>query len=198
MQSEHKDFIATYDGVFPEGFCEHLISEFERYAEQGAGVDRQDGEGALRHIKDDHQIFLNGRNLEFEPFEGQRVVDVFFQGLQACFDEYSKKYSVLQSDAMSTRTMKFQRTSPGGGYHIFHCEQGSGDSNNRGLVYMLYLNPLSPEQCGETEFVYQQKRIAPKGNTMVLWPAAFTHAHRGNPVYADGIKYIVTGWFKYE
>jgi hypothetical protein len=33
---------------------------------------------------------------------------------------------------------------------------------------------------------------------MLLWPASFTHAQRGNPVYGDAAKYIVTGWFKYE
>jgi hypothetical protein len=63
---------------------------------------------------------------------------------------------------------------------------------------MLYLNSLPPEANGETEFLYQQRRINPVENTMVLWPAAFTHAHRGNPVYGDHTKYIVTGWFYHE
>jgi len=33
---------------------------------------------------------------------------------------------------------------------------------------------------------------------MLLWPATFTHAHRGNPVLGEQSKYIVTGWFYYE
>lgn len=192
------DFIETYSNVFPDRFCEHLIAEFDRYASQGAGANRQESEGAKRHIKDDHQIFLNGRNLDFEPFNGEPVMDVFMRGLQYCYDQYAQKYSALQDGAVWSRAMKLQRTSEGGGYHVFHCEQGNGDHAGRAVVYMLYLNTLAPEQNGETEFLNQQRRIAPVENTMVLWPAAFTHAHRGNPVYAGGEKYIVTGWFRYE
>lgn len=94
--------------------------------------------------------------------------------------------------------MKMQKTTSGGGYHIWHAEQGDGPHANRGLVYSLYLNTLPEGANGETEFLYQQKRIPPKENTMIIWPAGFTHAHRGNPVYGDAAKYIVTGWFYYE
>ena len=94
--------------------------------------------------------------------------------------------------------MKMQKTSTGGGYHVWHGEQGNGEQAGRGLVYMLYLNDLPKEANGETEFLYQQRRINPVGNTMVIWPAAFTHAHRGNPVYGDNHKYIITGWFYHE
>ena len=59
---------------------------------------------------------------------------------------------------------------------------------------MLYLNSLEPDNAGETEFLYQQKRIAPKENTMIIWPAAYTHTHRGNPVH-NAYKYVITGWF---
>ena len=94
--------------------------------------------------------------------------------------------------------MKMQRTSPGGGYHVWHGEQGNGDHAERVLVYMLYLNSLETEEAGETEFLYQQLRIKPTENMMVLWPASFTHAHRGNTVFGQHSKYIVTGWFYYE
>jgi hypothetical protein len=63
---------------------------------------------------------------------------------------------------------------------------------------MLYLNALPSGANGETEFLYQQRRINPTKNTMVLWPAGFTHPHRGNPVYGDVSKYIATGWFYHE
>jgi hypothetical protein len=94
--------------------------------------------------------------------------------------------------------MKMQRTSPGGGYHVWHGEQGNNARAERVLVYMLYLNTLEPDAAGETEFLYQQKRLRPQENTMILWPAAYTHAHRGNVVHGDKDKYIVTGWFYYE
>ena len=198
MSVEYKDFIGVFSDVYPEGFCEHLISEFDRNQILGAGTTRQNGEGTDKHFKNDYQIFCNGKNIHFEPFDGRKTVDLFFSGLQQCFEEYSNEYSVIKNNNVRCDHMKMQKTSKGGGYHIWHGEQGNGEQANRGLVYMLYLNTLPPESNGETEFLYQQRRINPVGNTMVLWPAAFTHAHRGNPVYGDTTKYIVTGWFYHE
>jgi hypothetical protein len=63
---------------------------------------------------------------------------------------------------------------------------------------MLYLNTLTAEEAGETEFLYQQRRLRPEENTMVIWPATFTHTHRGNAVFGERSKYIVTGWFYYD
>ena len=93
--------------------------------------------------------------------------------------------------------MKMQRTGPGGGYHVWHGEQGPGTHANRAVVYMLYLNDLDGEG-GETEFLYQKMRVKPEENLMLVWPASFTHAHRGNPVLGETHKYIVTGWFYYD
>jgi hypothetical protein len=198
MKTDYKDFIGVFSEVYPERFCAHLIAEFDRNQTLGAGTDRQNGEGADKHIKEDHQIVSNGKNINFEDFEDQRTIDVFFKGLQHCFKAYSNEFSVLKNLKINCNTLKMQKTTTGGGYHVWHGEQGNGDQANRGLVYTLYLNDLPSEANGETEFLYQQRRINPVENTMVLWPAAFTHAHRGNPVYGNNSKYIVTGWFYHE
>jgi hypothetical protein len=123
---------------------------------------------------------------------------MFFQGLQQCYDAYIEQFSLLKDDKITGTAMKMQRTDPGGGYHVWHGEQGNGDNAERVLVYMLYLNTLTSEEAGETEFLYQQRRLQPTENTMVIWPATFTHAHRGNTVFGERSKYIVTGWFYYE
>jgi len=198
MNKEYQDFIGLFTDVYPEGFCQHLITEFDRHRTLGAGTDRQNGEGSPKHNKNDYQICSNGKNLNFESFDNQNTVDFFFRGLQHCFDEYSNEFSVLKDIKINSNNMKMQKTSSGGGYHVWHGEQGNGEQASRGLVYMLYLNTLPTEANGETEFLYQQRRINPVENTMVIWPAAFTHAHRGNPVYGENNKYIVTGWFYHE
>ena len=198
MKYEIQDFIGVFSDVYPEGFCEHLISEFDRNESLGVGSNRKDSEGANKHLKNDYQIFSNGKNINFEEFKEKNTVDMFFKGLQHCFQAYSSEISVIKDNDIRCNNMKMQKTSSGGGYHVWHGEQGNGDSARRGLVYMLYLNTLPLEANGETEFLYQQRRINPVENTMVLWPAAFTHAHRGNPVYGDNTKYIVTGWFYHE
>lgn len=197
MNIEYKDFIGVFTDVFPEGFCEHMVSEFERFNSIGAGNSRQKSEDISKLLKTDTQIF-NGNNLDFLPFNERNTIDIFFDGLQKCFLAYSNEYAALKDIQISCKNMKLQRTSSGEGYHLWHSEQGNDRNSNRGLVYMLYLNTLPLEANGETEFLYQQRRISPVGNTMVLWPAAFTHTHRGNPVYGDNCKYIITGWFYHE
>jgi len=198
MKVEHKDFIATYTGVYPDGYCQHLINEFERLANNGAGSNRQNSEKAPSHIKNDYQIMLNIGVHDAGKFEGKDPIDMFFNGLQACYEDYTNNFSVLKEAKIRGTVMKMQRTDPGGGYHIWHGEQGNGKASERVLVYMLYLNSLKPESAGETEFLYQRTRLNPVENTMVLWPAAYTHAHRGNTVFGNTSKYIVTGWFFYD
>lgn len=199
MSTEYFEHIALFKDVYPEGYCQHLISEFERLESGGAGSNRQDGEGVLRHKKDDYQIFANLRNHDLLKFNNQDSCDLFFDGLQKCYDEYTARYSVLkESGNIRATSMKMQRTGPGGGYHLWHAEQNGGQTSNRVVVYMLYLNSLNTEDGAETEFLYQKKRFNPTENTMVIWPAAYTHAHRGNPVLGSTHKYIVTGWFYYD
>ncbi len=198
MSVEYKDFIGIYRNVYPEGYCKHLIAEFERLVESGAGSNRQRGEGALKHRKNDMQLELNFGAHTAAGFGERSAKDMFFDGLQRCYDAYTEEFSVLRDGKITGTAMKMQRTSPGGGYHVWHGEQGNGVHAERVLVYMLYLNTLGEADGGETEFLYQRTRIRPEENVMVVWPAAFTHAHRGNTVLGDQSKYIVTGWFYYE
>lgn len=198
MNAEYKDFIAIYRGVYPEGYCQHLISEFERLVSNGAGYSRQKGEGSPKHRKNDLQLGLNFGIHNVAWFKKDDAIKMFFDGLQKCYDEYTEQFSILKDGKITGTAMKMQRTDPGGGYHMWHAEQGNGDHAERVLVYMLYLNTLAQEEAGETEFLYQQRRVQPEENTVVIWPATFTHAHRGNTVFGERSKYIVTGWFYYE
>lgn len=196
---EHKDFIGYYRNLYPTGYCEHLINEFNRLEEGGVGSNRQRSENVDRHRKDDYQISIELRNHNLKLFNDKDSCDLFFHGLQVCYDNYSEKYSVLRDNGKIRATvMKMQRTSPGGGYHIWHGEQGPGSNSNRAVVYMVYLNSFEDGDGGETEFLYQRTRIRPEENLMLLWPASYTHAHRGNPVLSDKYKYIITGWFYYD
>jgi hypothetical protein len=198
MNAQYNGFIGIYDNVYLDGYCEHLISEFDRLETAGAGANRIQSEGARRHIKNDYQIGLSLKGHDVIPFDGRNPVDVFFDGLQHCYEDYVSNFSSLIDGKIRATTMKMQRTGPGGGYHVWHSEQGNGEHANRVLVYMLYLNTLTPEQAGETEFLYQKERYNPTANQMILWPASYTHTHRGNTVFGDKSKYIVTGWFYYD
>jgi hypothetical protein len=193
MNTRYHEFIGMYDNVFPDGFCSHMIEEFERLLNRGMCGNRQDFEGSRKYQKQDNFYFLNIKNHSFSNFNNVSVIDIFTTGLQNCFDEYLNEYDILKDIPLHSTKIKIQKTIPGGGYHIWHCEQNQGDMANRALVYSAYLNTI--EEAGETEFLYQRIRIPPKENTMIIWPAGFTHTHRGNVVHGDKSKYIITGWF---
>ena len=61
------------------------------------------------------------------------------------------------------------------------------------LLIALFLNDV--DEGGELEFLHQGIRIKPRKGDFVVWPAYFTHLHRGNPPLKDE-KWIVTGWFE--
>lgn len=193
MNIQYHEFIGMYDNVFPDGFCSHMIQDFERLLNKGMCTNRQNSEGARKHQKNDSFYFMNVNHNSFTHFNGKTVVEIFTEGLQNCFDEYTNEYDILQDISLHSTIMKMQKTDPGGGYHIWHSEQGNDDMAARCLVYSAYLNTI--EDAGETEFLYQKVRIPPKENTLIIWPAAFTHTHRGNVVYGNKSKYIITGWF---
>ena len=198
MKQNYNGFIGVYDNVYPDGYCQHLISEFDRLQNNGAGFNRIKSENAKRHIKNDHQIEMSFRFHAIEKFNNLNTVDLFFEGLQECYEDYLSMFSTLCEGSIRATAMKAQKTDPGGGFHLWHGEQGPGVHANRVLVYMLYLNTLEPHEAGETEFLYQRERYNPIENRMLIWPAAYTHTHRGNAVFGDRSKYIITGWFYYD
>ena len=60
---------------------------------------------------------------------------------------------------------------------------------------MIYLNDVT--DGGYTEFPNQGKRFQPRAGDLLIWPAFFTHPHRGIASKTQ-TKYIVTGWYDYQ
>ena len=87
----------------------------------------------------------------------------------------------------------------GGGYPYWHCElyprDAHGETLHRHLLWTLYLN--DGFGAGETEFLFQQRRIAPRTGSLLLAPTAFTHTHRGNRP-EGGDKFIATSWILFQ
>jgi hypothetical protein len=196
METKYIDFIGMYKNTFPDGFCTHLINEFERLLISGVCNNRQDTENVTKTKKEDYHYFMNIKSNQMSSFNGESVIDIFVNGLQKSFDDYMNEFDILQDYNLRCTSLKMQKTEPGAGYHIWHSEQGPDSNASRCLVYIAYLNDI--DEAGETEFLYQKLRISPKENTIVIWPAAFTHTHRGNVVHGNKSKYIVTGWFYIE
>ncbi|WP_141696936.1 2OG-Fe(II) oxygenase, partial [Xanthomonas translucens] len=86
-----------------------------------------------------------------------------------------------------------------GGYPYWHCElyprDPGAETLHRHLLWTLYLN--DDFQDGETEFLFQQRKIAPRAGSLLIAPTAFTHTHRGNRPQG-GDKFIATSWILFQ
>jgi hypothetical protein len=123
------------------------------------------------------------------------LLPVFNNNFWPCYELFANKYDALKnSGSHNNYAWKVQKTEVSQGYHAWHYEADCLENSRRVLAWILYLNDI--EDGGETEFLYQAKRVKPKAGTLVIWPASFTHVHRGNPPLSN-TKYIVTGWVEF-
>ena len=195
LNSKYIDFIGMYENILPDGFCNFLIKEFDRILDSGCGSNRQENGEGLKIQKEDSFFNLSLKTHGVANFNGDSCPRIVLDSIQECFLKYGEKFDILKTMNLNSISLKMQKTVPGAGYHVWHCEQMSAECADRVLVWAIYLNTLSAEAAGETEFLYQKLRIKPKENSMIIWPASYTHTHRGNVVYGDTAKYIITGWF---
>jgi hypothetical protein len=176
-------FIRAYTNVIEKEHTEKIIKRFDEIADNSSFAgDAQFKSKARRH---DDSIML-------EDHSGQLVgvINKAIEGyLKVYLDEFPGGNEI---DAIGFN-VKLQRTYPGGGYHVWHSEQGNrSESFARVLVWLLYLNDIS--EGGETEFLNQRERVSPEAGKLVVWPAAWPWQHRGNPPLTE-TKYIATGWW---
>ena len=88
----------------------------------------------------------------------------------------------------------FQYYQPGGGFKIWHFERDNTNAQiaRRHLAFMTYLNDVNDD--GGTSFYYQDITVKAKKGLTLIWPAEWTHTHKGQ-VSPTEEKYIITGWF---
>lgn len=194
MSHSFEDFVLTYDNFFTPEECQGVIDCYHRFENAGFTMSRQ-AQGSKSHEKKDDQLYVTSLLSSTQEFDVSDL-DPFHlfnkKFWNTVYPVYSEKYSVISSISHHTiRLIKLQKTEVGGGYHVWHCEDDSPQNMRRMMTFILYLNNVS--DGGETEFLYYPRRIAPQAGRLILWPAGYTHAHRGNPPLSN-TKYILTGW----
>ena len=219
------DFIEVYDNALSAEDCARLLEKFERGAHVpgrvGGGVmpelkDSRDitisgkaewraSEGAL------NAAVFRGVLAYVRKYRYALIAPLMLQVPGA--DGKPRRLAADDFDAMSDDTLgglvrtvlrpgsiNLQRYTAGtGGYPYWHCElypkDASCETLHRTVLWTIYLNDSFEE--GETEFLYQQRKIKPKAGSLLIAPTAFTHTHRGNkPVGGD--KYIATSWLLFQ
>jgi hypothetical protein len=186
------NFIGIYENVVPDTLCDELIKFFESCDKLGFTVDRQQHDKATKLQKHDDSLFIT-KVLDLAHYEIiSSFSNIFWSQV---YPQYADQYHTLSTLAQhKIFEYKLQRTPVGGGYHVWHSEQGDKTTSARILTFTCYLNDV--DEGGETEFLYYPKRIPAKKGTFVLFPGGFTHTHRGNPPISN-TKYIVTGWLEF-
>ena len=197
MEYDVNDFIGVFDGVFEKEYCDDLINKFEFYSTINNTQRRV--EDGYNPVDADNNVYFIMRNLQGDTqtmMAGFTFLQTFNIKLWECYDLYIKKYGVIKNLGRHQLNpdVKIQKTLPSEGYHVSHCEHGDIKTSTRVILVMLFLNDV--EEGGETEFLYQSRRIEPKMGRLVFCPAFFTHTHRGNPPL-KGSKYMMNGWLQY-
>tara|TARA_B100000287_G_C20668364_1_gene792530 strand:- start:3006 stop:3725 length:720 start_codon:yes stop_codon:yes gene_type:complete len=191
-------FIHVRKNALSKDVCNSFINLFEKRTELHIdGVFGTDGVTVKdENIKSSTDITFSPKFLEdedFGPYLNENIVPCLQDGLR----DYERYYYLAMDniDEIGLSLMfNMQRYKPGGGYKIMHCERASNQFFPRTHAWMIYLNDV--EIGGETEFFYQQHFERAEAGKLCIWPADFTHVHRGI-VAPNETKYILTGWYQF-
>ncbi len=175
----------------PFSICEDLINYFElNLAKQTKG--RTLG-GLNPNLKDSIDIMIKPKEI---ILPGNEVLYSYFDELFECYKNYVEEWPFLKDIAQKSEIGSFnlQRYKPGQHFKKIHTERSSIESSHRIFAFMTYLNDV--EEGGSTYFSHYDLEIQPQKGLTLIWPAEWTHAHRGN-ILRKGSKYIITGWIHF-
>jgi prolyl 4-hydroxylase len=188
------NFIGEYD--FGEESTKELLSYFKGNIDLASpGKTIKDGVSIVDLNKKD------SLDLSININDGGPLLENYKKKLSEALTKYKEEFVYCNEKQHFwgiREKVQLQYYKPGGGFKIFHCEnQGSSLKEiQRHLVFMTYLNTIPPEEGGGTEFFYQGSYNAIAGKTLI-WPAAWTHTHRGI-ISTTHEKFIITGWYSYS
>ena len=178
------DLIRRYSGAFTREDCLKIIE-------------------GIKFFESNHLLFYEKEDLtkvdnktvnithDYDFSMSSRLSEEIFPKFKPCVDEYLTAFSILGQRRFLMHDIKLKEIPAGGGFHNWHYETAGLEVAARQFVVQLYLN--DDFDGGETEFLYQQRREEAVTGDVIIFPASFTHTHRGNPPLG-GTKYIATSW----
>ena len=188
--SLNPNFIGSWV-IEPFSLCDDLITYFEsNAAAQKAGVT---GLGRDLSAKDRIDISIAPNQLELP---GNEVFKTYVNSLFACYKDYLAQWPFLEQIGQNLEMGKFNlgRYQRGQHFQKMHAERSGLGSLHRVLAWMTYLNDV--DEGGETYFDHYDLTIKPRKGVTLIWPAEWTHAHKGNVLLGES-KYMITGWLTF-
>ena len=193
MDYNIEDFIGIFDNVFTKQECDDLIKYYEEMDSLNYTVSHKAYSSGNTSFRKDSTVFMCEPQ-EIQLASTQSRLQTFKERFFPCYEKYTDEFGqLLNHTKHGIISVRLQKTPPGGGFHDWHCENSNFQNCQRIVVFMVYLNDIT--SGGETEFLYYRKRVEPVAGRLLIWPAGYTHTHRGNPPL-DETKYILTGWLE--
>jgi hypothetical protein len=174
----NENFVLTVDNVFTKEECEKLIN---LYNNNDAFESKHGG----THINPDGSIGYHFVDIDINLF-------LYSHKINNALNLYRKKYPEIDmtSSIWSLTTLRFKLFKKGNSFNNWHSEHCMTHLN-RILGIQIY---LTEHDCG-TEF-YNKKTILSRIGRVCIFPAFFTHTHRGQPDFLKD-RMIITGYYNF-
>lgn len=172
--------------------CDELIVYFEKHVgKQSAGIT-----ASGRNLSDKDRVDISIAPNEIN-LPGNESFKEYIDCLHKCYMDYLVQWPFLENMGASLEigTFNLGRYRKGQHFQKMHTERSGLSTLHRVLAWMTYLNDV--EDGGETYFSHYDVEVKPQKGLTIIWPAEWTHAHRGN-ILLDGSKYMLTGWMTYR
>jgi hypothetical protein len=166
--------------------CDDLIQYFEENPQkQNAGATSS---GLRLDSKNSVGITIQPKDLELQSHD---TFDRYFKSLFSCYEDYVVQWPFLKTvaDKRQIGSFNLQRYHKGQHFQAIH-------TLHRIFAWMTYLNDVDVKDGGATLSSHYDLEIQPRKGLTLIWPAEWTHAHKGSLLKANS-KYIVTGWMHF-
>jgi hypothetical protein len=221
------DFIGIYDGALSTEQCAHILERFEASdkvvrGRTGAGVDLSKKDSwdltlashpewrdvanlmmtavrthLLDYVDRYRALVLGALAPMVEHPATRQPVALSLDNFNECGRPHLDALVQAMYRCGPINLQKYLRAS--GGYHHWHSEiypqNASCESLHRVLLFQFYLNDVA--DGGETEFLYQNRKVEARQGRLIIAPAGFTHTHKGH-VARSGDKYVATSWILFR
>jgi len=186
------DFIGSWI-IDPTSLCDELITYFESNKKKHTTGSTAGGTNS--NFKNSTDISMQPKDIKLP---GNEAFEKYFHHLFTCYKDYVEQWPFLLTIAENLEIGNFnlQRYYSGQHFQGIHTERSSLDTVHRIFAWMTYLNDVALEDGGSTLFTHYDLEVQPKKGLTLIWPAEWTHAHRGNLLKTSS-KYIITGWMHF-
>ena len=188
------NFIDTYMVLAPHE-CERIMQYFhdDDRKVQGEVV----GDHKIEDVKQSTDIYISFGD-RHENDADNKYNDIILPAVKFAVNSWveNHRFLITMPSFRTWESYNIQHYKDGEGYFGLHCEQQPDVSADHYVyrmgAWMIYLNDAE----SGTEFPYQEITLQPKQGLCAVWPAYWTHPHKGvTPNKGD--KYIATGWINF-